>query len=139
MTQELTNSNPYIIEINGKVVSAINPFLARNQGVDNEKSLKVLRDLHTKRIAMEKALIENDDKNTLDDIKKFLEDWKEIQFQLQAAWKFPQDENYHRFFDIAGCSCSYDQEVSAHNRSRYPNGGYLYSHKCYVHRHLAKD
>lgn len=92
--------NLTIVNHQGRM-SRLNSRLVEKQGLDQER-VDVIKDLH----------IEKDDifelmKNT-DDVKKLKElafSVENLEFQLQAAWKFPQDRNYHRWWEVPKCKC----------------------------------
>lgn len=53
----------------------------------------------------------------------------DIEFRLQAAWGFPLDVNFHRFWKFPQCSCpKFD------NEDAYPTGYYVRSQGCPIHK-----
>lgn len=138
--QVLATAEDYLIIINEQVRSMLNPRLARQQGVDTKAGMEKIRQLHVQRILMEDEFHQNQNSKTFEEIQKFLEDWKQNQFELQDAWNFPRSENFHRFFDIPSCSCHnnpFDFSIRSHNMKAYPNGNYRYSEECILHKHLV--
>lgn len=130
----------YIVMVDGVVRTMLNPHLALVRGVNTKSSMSNLRELHISRIKMEDEFERNKNTKTFEEITKFLSDWRNLQFKLQAAWNFPLDENFHRFFDIQSCSCHsdyHDSSIQRDNYQNYPHGPYRYSPHCILHKHLA--
>lgn len=63
-----------------------------------------------------------------------LEILEDIEFKLQILWGFPEDRNYHRFWDIQSCTCP-----KIDNEDNYPEGPYTYSGGCPVHKWRVRD
>lgn len=126
--------------VQGKQRTSINRILAEKQKL-TDTDLAEIKNLHVARILMEDAIFLKANKENVSDeeIQDFLKAWTENQFALQRAWKFQENQNFHKFFDIPGCTCGIDQEVALLNTRNYPNGDYKYSHKCYLHRKMATD
>lgn len=55
-----------------------------------------------------------------------------IEFELQKAWGFSQDKNFHRFWNRPGCSCP-----TMDNDDRYPYGSYIITGGCSLHSYSA--
>lgn len=105
----------------------INPRLVAKQGlteveVDAIKALQVKRAVITDAMA---AAILTGDPVRLAELKLA---WTENEFELQDAWKFPRNENFHRFWDIPCCECP-----RMDNDERWPVGYYIYNAHCPVH------
>jgi hypothetical protein len=46
-----------------------------------------------------------DPKENQDQLLELAGKIRTLDFQLQEAWHFPQDENFHRFWELPHCSC----------------------------------
>lgn len=51
-----------------------------------------------------------------------------IELELQEAWGFTQDKNFHKFWNRPGCICP-----SMDNDDRYPYGPYIHTTDCSLH------
>jgi hypothetical protein len=116
-----------VVIYKGKPILALNSMLIKRQKISDEQ-LETIKDLHIQRILIEESF-------TLGSIcpKDYREAWKMNQFYLQEAWGFKKDENFHRFWDMKGCSCPHMD-----NNDSYPTGHYTYSSTCPIHGELVK-
>lgn len=57
----------------------------------------------------------------------------ETEFKLQKAWKFEQDQKFHKFWDVPHCTCP-----KMDNIDNYPKGPYVYNADCLVHREILQ-
>lgn len=113
------------VEYNGKHITRINARLAISRGLSDEL-LEYLKHLHC-----ECYQLEQDIYNALGDtarVKIGLARWHEIQFHLQYVWGFKKDINYHRFWDMPGCTCPLMD-----NDDAYPTGNYVINMECPIH------
>jgi hypothetical protein len=53
---------------------------------------------------------------------------RSIEFELQDAWHFPRDMNYHRFWDRPRCTCP-----KIDNEDNWPHGYYTIVTSCPLH------
>lgn len=60
--------------------------------------------------------------------KEYVEEWTSNEYRLQELWGFPKDPNYHRFWEMAGCTCP-----KMDNEDAYPTGYYTRSGNCPLH------
>lgn len=51
-----------------------------------------------------------------------------LQFELQEAWGFSRNRNFHKFWAVPKCTCPRE-----YNEKRYPRGGYKTNRKCVIH------
>jgi hypothetical protein len=58
----------------------------------------------------------------------YVELWEQNEYRLQELWGFPKDPNYHRFWEMAGCTCP-----KMDNEDAYPTGYYTRSGNCPLH------
>jgi len=118
----------YTVYHNGKPMIAINKGLLKKQDalINRDKILE----LHSERFDLIDMMREELDKKDIDKDLLYLYDtlYTEIEFDLQRAWKFPINSNYHRFWDRIGCSCPVMD-----NSERYPYGYYVVSFTCLLH------
>jgi len=61
-------------------------------------------------------------------LRRLANEITEIEYQLQDAWKFPRDVNFHRFWELPGCVCPV-----ADNRERWGSGYSIHSQDCPIH------
>lgn len=93
----------------------VNPILIRKMGLDFD-SIKKIENLQRIRGYFFNIIEISDD---FSEIKRISNIVTQINFQLQKLWKFDQDENMHRWFDIPKCSCpKLDNEESLGTPSR---------------------
>ena len=52
----------------------------------------------------------------------------DIDFMLQTAWNFKQDETHHRFWTLPGCICPVIINIE-----KYPSTEYEYTKTCPIH------
>ena len=61
-------------------------------------------------------------------VKEYLELWTQNEYSLQELWGFPKDPNYHKFWEMAGCTCP-----KMDNEDAYPTGYYIRVGDCPLH------
>ena len=54
--------------------------------------------------------------------------WEKNEYQLQELWGFPKDSNYHKFWEMAGCTCP-----NMDTEDAYPTGYYVRVGDCPLH------
>lgn len=104
---------------------SLNSQLIEQQKI-NDEELNKIKELHIQRLKIEDAFSLG--QLSADD---YIEAWEMNQFYLQSAWKFPLNKNFHMFWTMKECSCGSHQ-----NTRNYPNGPYIYSPTCEVHKKL---
>ena len=106
-----------------KVITNLNKYLIEKQGLSNEDVEKIKK-LHIfKHLIFEKMLDCPEEELAL-----YNEYVVACEYALQRAWKFPEDENYHRFWDTPMCHCP-----KVDNEDSYPTGYYSHTVGCPVH------
>ena len=60
--------------------------------------------------------------------KQYVEEWTDNEYHLQELWGFPKDSKYHKFWEMAGCTCP-----KMDNEDAYPTGYYYKSLDCPLH------
>lgn len=93
-TEELT-----LYDTDGVPIGMLNETLLNKQ---NNCNLHQLKQLHTKRHALELEMLNANDKQQL---KQLLLEWTEVQFDLQEAWGFPKDATFHPSHRLPKCGC----------------------------------
>ncbi len=98
----------------GQYLCSLNRFLVRSQGVD-DAGVEALKTSHQLRwiilegareicrIGPDKPLIPETEKKLK--LKLLASMLTALEFEQQRLWKFTLDANYHRFFDLPGCTC----------------------------------
>jgi len=82
-------------------LSMINQNLVNRQKVSDEDVKRIVK-LQTIRKYFYDFIELSDDKEEIRRLDRII---TQIEFQLQKLWGFPQDRNYHRWFDVPKCSC----------------------------------
>lgn len=91
----------YDVLHNGKWICHLNERLVAKQGISDE-NLAALRLTHQVRhIIFERAKKTKDGRK----LKELAGLFEELEFLQQSLWGFPQDEKFHRWFDMPGCTC----------------------------------
>lgn len=100
-------------------------YLIEKQNLTQEQ-VDIIKNLHIKKYKLYKQCedIEYAKKNSLKLDKKITK----VEFDLQKAWSFPQDINYHKFWNIPNCKCP-----KIDNEDVYPSGYYARSGNCVLH------
>jgi len=72
-----------------------------------------------------------------DETTALLANLKELEFEIQSAWKFPQDASYHYYeFLLGKCTCHYGIN-HAYGRKGIPLR--MFTKSCQLHGELAKN
>ncbi len=58
----------------------------------------------------------------------YVELWEQNEYRLQELWGFPKDPNYHKFWEMSGCTCP-----KIDNEDSYPTGFYIHTQNCPLH------
>jgi hypothetical protein len=88
------------IHFNGKPVSQLNVGMLMRRGMYH--NLSKIIELHEDKLRVHE-LINNEIDSFL--LSVYVDILTDIEFQLQEAWNFPRDENYHRFWYTPECLC----------------------------------
>ncbi len=117
------SENKFVVFYDGKPVLKLNEKLIETQKC--EENLEKIKNLHVERLEIEEEM-----RKETDQIKLIVwnEEYTQIEFELQKAWKFEQDKNFHRFWNRPKCSCP-----KMDNEDRYPTGNYIVSRECKLH------
>ena len=110
---------------------AHNPTLADTQGVP-EFDRKIIDKLHILRYLIEenvKELLQQKKTPERDEIiRKNYSEWFENERILQDLWKFPQDDNFIKFWAFPACTCP-----KMDNDDNFPAGRYVQTSSCIIH------
>jgi hypothetical protein len=87
----------------GELVHYISPLLAKQQNLSDE-NLEILKELHVKRLGLFERITEAV-KSFPEIVPNLMIEYTAGEFEMQDVWRFPQDENFHRFWDIPACTC----------------------------------
>lgn len=96
--------DPVICDSSGKKVMKLNPMLIDRQNL-SAVEVQEIKDLHLVRLQLLKEMSEFDVEDDLEQIVTWALFHEENQFALQKAWRFPQDRNFHDWFEVPHCSC----------------------------------
>ena len=122
MNKEQVFSIP--VEYGGGVVTNLNKYLVDRQGL-SFGAVEKIKNLHIfKHILFEKMKVCPEE-----DLAQYNEYVVACEYALQRAWGFPEDENYHRFWNTPRCLCGNVMD----NEERYPYGNYYRNIGCPVH------
>ena len=80
----------------------LNDYLIEKQGL-TEEEVDVIKGLHIERLMTEKYM------ETLfnrEEIQSWYKVWVQIQYELQASWKFPKNADYHPSHRLSKCVCA---------------------------------
>jgi len=93
----------YAVRYKGKIVSYLNPRLAQRQGVTVE-GLKTIKNVHRKILKLFDKIRAEDD---VLELHLLAEKITELDFQLQDAWGFERDANFHTWwYKAPKCTCA---------------------------------
>ena len=121
MNKEQVFSIP--VEYEGRVVTNLNKYLVDRQCL-SFGAVEKIKKLHIfKHLLFEKMKVCPEE-----DLAQYNEYVVACEYALQRAWGFPEDENYHRFWNTPRCECP-----KIDNEDAYPTGYYAHTVGCPVH------
>jgi hypothetical protein len=98
-----------VLGMDGKTLTTLNTGLAQRQKVTDEQ-LDALKLSHQLRwMLFETAKLTKEPLR----LKMLAALFDALEFEQQKLWNFPQDGNYHRFFDFPGCKCPRMDNIDA--------------------------
>ena len=122
MNKEQVFSIP--VEYEGRVVTNLNKYLVDRQGL-SFGAVEKIKNLHIfKHLLFEKMKVCPEE-----DLAQYNEYVVACEYALQRAWGFPEDANYHRFWNTPRCLCGNVMD----NEDAYPTGYYAHTVGCPVH------
>jgi hypothetical protein len=86
---------------NGEPVYNLNSSLVLKQGLDVSE-LRNLKALHAEKLKYFDLMRETDYKHKL---KEYAHEIECIEFEMQKAWHFTQDRNFHEWYKVPKCTC----------------------------------
>ena len=89
------------VTYNGKPVYNLNSSLVLKQGLDVSE-LRNLKALHAEKLKYFDLMRETDYKHKL---KEYAHEIECIEFEMQKAWHFTQDRNFHEWYKVPKCTC----------------------------------
>lgn len=111
------------VEHECKVITRLNASIIARKNLTNGDVEKIKK-LHIfKHILFEKML-----ECPEEELAPYNEYVVACEYALQRAWGFPEDENYHRFWNTPRCECP-----KIDNEDAYPTGYYAHMVGCPVH------
>jgi hypothetical protein len=93
--------DPLVVYYKGKPALKLNKSLIDAQQIDDE-GIEDIKILHCIRLYIEEQM---QAQTKPEYIKEWYKLWVENQYQLQAAWGFPQDANFHPSHRLHHCAC----------------------------------
>lgn len=98
--KELLGEDTVVI-YNGEPVYNLNSSLVLKQGLDVSE-LRNLKALHAEKLKYFDLMRETDYKHKL---KEYAHEIECIEFEMQKAWHFTQDRNFHEWYKVPKCTC----------------------------------
>lgn len=116
----------YVIRFGDQAIGYINRDLAAVRNI-TPSNIKRIKELHvTRHLLFELAKVKLDNRETLKNMVTVLEN---LEFELQKAWKFEQDNWKHTWWNkIPGCTCP-----KVDNQDTYGTPFRYYSGDCPFH------
>ena len=90
-----------LVTYNGKDAYHLNSSLILKQGLDVSE-LRQLKALHAEKLKYFDMMRETDDREKL---REYAHEVECIEFEMQKAWRFPQDRNFHEWYRVPKCTC----------------------------------
>ena len=90
-----------LVTYNGKDAYHLNSSLILKQGLDVSE-LRQLKALHAEKLKYFDMMRGTDDREKL---REYAHEVECIEFEMQKAWHFPQDRNFHEWYRVPKCTC----------------------------------
>ena len=90
----------------------LNGYLIELKGID-EDTCKKIANLHRLKVSYQSDAVKCEVTNRFN-LHEIGNRIREIEFELQVAWGFVQDENWHKHWEVAHCSCDRDANWRAY-------------------------
>ena len=81
---------------------SLNPALIVRQGITDMGTINELKQTHEDRFRIFEAM---ENTNDVKDLKEFAFQFECLEYEQQKLWGFPQDRNFHCWYDVPKCSC----------------------------------
>lgn len=105
----------------------INLELAQRQNLSEDEVFKI-EQLHYSRRLLHDAITQALSAGNKAVARAIAKALPEIELELQKLWKFEQNINYYKFWNVPGCRCS-----RLDNEDAFPSGYYVRNLSCPVH------
>ena len=117
-----------VVEYKGRGMT-LNSQLIEQQKV-SEAGIAKLKELH-----LERMMLEDEMSNTDDPVRLHVmaQEREHIEFRLQRVWGFPENSDYHRWWEVPKCVCPWMD-----NSDNYPTKYRIVRGDCPVHGTLPK-
>jgi hypothetical protein len=109
---------------NQTLICVLNKRLVEKQKLKH-KDVAMIKKLHVEKYKVLQEMKTEEDRERLQHLAELI---TEIEFELQDAWKFSNDINYHRFWKLPKCKCP-----QMDNEDAYPTGYYTKISICPIH------
>lgn len=110
-------------EMDGKL-QGLNPRLAEKQKLTQKKVDKIIS-LHKEKHAL---FLKMEAAKETETLKHLAQEVTKVELKLQKAWGFPQDENFHYWYNVPQCECP-----KMDNRENWGTPYKIITQKCPVH------
>jgi len=107
----------------------LNPRLIKQQKV-SDAGIAKLKEIH-----LERMMLEEEMENTDDPVRLHImaQEREHIEYRLQRVWGFPEDSDYHRWWEVPKCVCP-----KMDNADDYPTKYRIIRGDCPVHGQLPE-
>ena len=105
----------------------INLELAQKQNLSEDEVFKI-EQLHYSRRLLHDAITQALSAGNKAVARAIAKALPEIELELQKLWKFEQNINYYKFWNVPGCHC-----CVMDNEDAFPSGYYVRNLSCPVH------
>lgn len=120
-------NNPELIDPKtNQVVGYLNGYLIEQQNIIDVETLKKA---HIVRHHIFEKMKQTNYSPTLKNLAKRAE---RVEYIIQKLWGFPQDRNYHRWWNLPGCTCP-----KLDNEDRWGTPYRIYVEYCPIHREVS--
>lgn len=105
----------------------LNDKLVRQQKLD-QKEIDEIMALHDIKRSVMIDMAGLDPKKEFPRLMELRNKITQLEFSLQEIWKFPENENFHRFWELPHCSCP-----RMDNEDRWGTKYRVYAAQCILH------
>jgi len=102
-----------------ELICTLNGALLERQGITD---ITRLAELYIEKNDLEKVM------KASDEPKVFVDEWHDIEYDIQEAWGFERSRKHHRFWEMPKCGCP-----KLDNIDMWPSGVYFMSGSCVLH------
>lgn len=105
----------------------LNPTLIEQQQITPEGVEKIMT-LHIRKLMIIDAMEACSPMTDGAKLRELADQVTKIEFELQEAWRFPRNIDYHKFWELPHCSCP-----KMDNNDNWGTPYHVYSEKCILH------